>query len=48
MKWGDAFLLTMSAGYVCAAVAYFLEGNKGMALALSCYALANVGLILQS
>ena len=48
MKWGDWFLLAMSLGYVCAAVAYFLEGNRGLALALSCYAIANLGLVHQS
>lgn len=45
MKWGDWFLLAMSAGYVLAAGAYYVEGNKGYALALGCYAVANLGLI---
>ena len=45
MKWGDAFLLAMSFGYLAASVAYLTEGNKGYALALFCYAVANTGLI---
>lgn len=45
MKAGDWFLLAMSLGYLCAAVAYFIGGNKGYALALGCYAVANCGLI---
>ena len=48
MKWGDWFLLTMSVGYVAAAIAYAAEGNKCYALALGCYALANVGLVASS
>jgi len=45
---GDWFLLAMSAGYVGAAVAYWIHGNNGYALALMCYALANVGLVMAS
>ena len=45
LSWGDWFLLVMSAGYALAAVAYWMQGNHGYALALSCYAVANVGLI---
>ena len=45
MKWGDIFLLAMSFGYLAASVAYLTEGNKGYALALLCYSIANVGLI---
>lgn len=45
MTWGDSFLAAMSFGYVCAAVAYKLQGNDGYALALLCYAIANIGLI---
>lgn len=45
MSAGDIFLLAMSLGYLCAAIAYLTSGNKGYALALGCYALANVGLI---
>lgn len=48
LSWGDAFLLCMSAGYVAAAVAYWMQGNSGYALALMCYAVANVGLIKAS
>ena len=48
MKWGDYFLLAMSAGYVLAAAAYLSEGNRGYALALGCYAVANLGLIWAS
>ena len=35
----------MSLGYLGAAVAYGLQGNIGYAIALTCYSLANVGLI---
>ena len=45
MSSGSIFLGLMSLGYLGAAVAYFLDGNKGYGLALFCYALANVGLI---
>ncbi len=45
MKAGDWFLAVMSLGYLGAAVAYYISGNKGYALALACYALANCGLI---
>lgn len=48
MKWGDWFLAAMSLGYVAAAVAYWLEGNKGYAVALMAYAIANGGLISAS
>lgn len=48
MKWGDWFLLAMSVGYVCAAVAYWFDGNKGYAVALMAYAVANMGLIWNS
>ena len=48
MKWGDWFLLAMSAGYVLAAAAYLADGNKGYALALLAYAVANLGLIWAS
>ena len=48
MKWGDWFLLAMSAGYVMAAAAYAMQGNSGYALALTCYAIANRGLIASS
>ena len=45
MTYGDWFLLAMSAGYLGAAIAYGLEGNKGYALALTAYAVANLGLV---
>lgn len=45
MTWGDKFLAIMSLGYLAAAVAYFIEGNRGYALALFAYAVANIGLI---
>ena len=45
LKAGDIFLAVMSVGYLGAAVAYLVGGNKGYALALACYALANCGLI---
>lgn len=45
MKTGDYFLAAMSCGYLAAAVAYWLGGNKGMGLALAFYAAANAGLI---
>lgn len=48
MSAGDWFLAAMSCGYVGAAIAYGVAGNHGYALALACYALANVGLILAS
>ena len=48
MKWGDLFLLVMSFGYLAASIAYLTEGNKGYALALCCYAIANAGLIWAS
>jgi len=48
LSWGDVFLLAMSAGYVVAAVAYWIHGNNGYALALMCYAVANVGLVKAS
>ena len=48
MKWGDWFLLAMSLGYVCAAVAYWLEGHRGLSVALLMYSLANLGLIYES
>ena len=48
MKWGDWFLLTMSVGYVCAAAAYWLEGNRGLSFSLLMYSLANLGLIYES
>jgi hypothetical protein len=46
MTWGDTFLAAMSAGYLLAAGAYLVQGNPGYALALLCYSVANVGLIL--
>ena len=46
MNWGDVFLAAMSLGYLGASVAYYLAGNGGYALALGCYAVANVGLIV--
>ena len=45
MTYGDWFLLAMSAGYLGAAIAYALDGNKGYAVALTAYAIANLGLI---
>jgi hypothetical protein len=45
MSYGDIFLSVMSAGYLMAAIAYGIQGNPGYALALTCYAFANVGLI---
>jgi len=45
MRAGDWFLAVMSVGYLGAAVAYLLGGNKGYALALAAYAVANCGLI---
>ena len=42
---GDLLLLAMSLGYLAAAAAYFLDGNKGYALALFAYSIANLGLI---
>ena len=48
MKWGDLFLLTMSFGYLAASIAYLIEGNRGYALALFCYSIANCGLIAAS
>jgi hypothetical protein len=45
MTPGDWFLAAMSAGYVGAAIAYGIQGNVGYAVALSCYAAANCGLI---
>lgn len=48
MKAGDYFLVTMSVGYLCAAVAYWVGGDKGMGAALAFYACANIGLIASS
>jgi len=45
MRAGDWFLAVMSLGYLGAALAYFLDGNKGYAIALLSYAVANCGLI---
>ena len=45
MTWGDWFLSAMSIGYFGAALAYWLGGNKGYAVALACYGIANFGLI---
>lgn len=45
MTWGDIFLSAMSVGYLCAAIAYSMQGNHGYGLALLCYAVANMGLI---
>ena len=45
MNNGDLLLLAMSLGYLAAGTAYFLDGNKGYALALCAYAIANLGLI---
>lgn len=45
MTWGDWFLLAMSLGYLGAAIAYFAQGNTGYAVALTCYSIANLGLI---
>ena len=45
MSGGSLFLLVMSLGYLGAAACYFVEGNNGYALALTCYAIANCGLI---
>jgi hypothetical protein len=45
MTAGDIFLAAMSIGYLGAAGAYAYGGNPGYAVALGCYALANVGLI---
>ena len=48
MTWGDWFLLAVSAQYVMAAVAYGIQGNTGYALALMCWGIGNVGLIVSS
>lgn len=45
MTAGDYFLAVMSVGYLCAAIAYAYGGNEGYALALTAYAVANMGLI---
>ena len=45
MSKGDLFLAVMSLGYVAAGIAYLYEGNKGYALTLIAYAVANAGLI---
>ena len=45
MSKGDLFLAAMSLGYVAAGIAYLYEGNKGYALTLVAYAIANIGLI---
>ena len=45
MTYGDWFLFAMSIGYLGAAIAYYLGDNKGYALALASYAVANGGLI---
>ena len=45
MNYGHAFLAAMSVGYLGAAVAYWIAGNKGYGVALLCYAIANFGLI---
>ena len=43
--WVVAMLVTVSALYTGAAVAYFLNGKPGMAVAFIGYVLANAGLI---
>ena len=48
MSKGDLFLAVMSLGYVAAGVAYFYDGNRGYALTLIAYAVANAGLIYAS
>ena len=45
---GDLFLAAMSLGYVAAGIAYLYEGNKGYALTLIAYAVANIGLVVAS
>ncbi len=45
MTWGDWFLSAMSIGYFGASAAYFAQGNTGYAVALTCYGIANFGLI---
>lgn len=46
MSWAAALVAIVTVLYVGAAIAYWREGNPGMALAFACYAGANVGLII--
>ncbi len=40
------FVAAVTVQYVCAAALYYVQGNRGMALAFGAYAVANVGLIM--
>ena len=45
LSYGDWFLLALSTGYFGAAIAYFVGGNKGYAIACAAWGIGNIALI---
>ena len=45
MKWPDLIAAAVAVLYLATAIGYAILGQRGLALAFTCYALANVGLV---